>query len=212
MGNTEIAPFTALRITEEVINSATHGVGASMGVVGLVFGLLTLVSSPSFAVSFTIYGVCLITLMTVSTLYHALSFTRARGVFLVLDYCSIFLLIAGSYTPFAVMLYKGWAQVILLAVIWTLTAASIALNAALPRIMARYGTGIYLLFGWLAVVFIPKLGAMPGQVVWLVVVGGLLYTAGAVLQMSKKPFTHTVWHVFVVAAACCHYFAITKLV
>lgn len=212
MVNNTTTARNALKITEEVISSATHGLGAVLGIIGLVLGLLTLAAPTAFTVSFVLYGICLITLMSVSALYHALLFTRAKGIFQVLDHSGIFLLIAGSYTPFIITLYGGWAQAIFLALVWSLATAGIVFKATLPSVMNRFGAGVYIALGWLGLIFVPKLHALPGRVMWLVVIGGLLYTIGASLLAIKKPFVHVAWHIFVVAAACVHYFAITKLV
>lgn len=200
-----------LKIAEEIINSATHGVGAVAGIIGLTLGVLTLAAPKAFTIGFLLYCICLITLMTVSALYHAMIFTRFKHIFRMLDHSGIFLLIAGTYTPFAITLYSGWAQFALLAVIWTIAIGGILFRITLPKFMSRFSMGIYLAMGWLALVFIPKLHLLPAQVIWLVAAGGLLYTMGAALLAIKKPFIHVAWHIFVVAAAVLHFFAITKL-
>ncbi len=200
-----------LRIVEEIFNSTTHGLGAIAGIIGLVLGLATLVAPKDFTIGFIVYGVCLVTLMTASTLYHALIFTRSKPVFRILDHSGIFLLIAGSYTPLVLKLYSGWSQLIILAIVWGLAISGIVFRAALPKTMSRFGVGIYIALGWLALIFIPKLHLLPIQVIWLVAIGGLLYTFGAILLAIKKPFIHVAWHMCVVAAAVLHFFAITKL-
>ena len=211
MAGAQNKTISALNITEEVFNSSIHALGALAGIVGLVLGLLTLSAPASFTASFVIYAVCLVLLMTMSTMYHALTFSRANKVFRILDHSGIFLLIAGSFTPFIVVLYSGWLQIVLLAVVWSLAAAGIALRASLPKAMSRFGVGIYIAMGWMGLVFVPKLSELPGQAIWLLAIGGVLYTIGAALLIIKKPFIHVAWHVFVVAAAATHFFAITSL-
>ncbi|MFZ1324183.1 MAG: hemolysin III family protein [Candidatus Saccharimonadales bacterium] len=211
MNNTAPAR-TAAVITEEVINSSLHGLGAIAGIAGLIIGLIMLQGAPaSYAAAFSVYGVCLIILMLMSCLYHALKFTRARKVFRVLDHSSIFLLIAGSYTPFVMMLYGGWTQALMLAFIWSIAITGITLRAALPKLMSRYGMVVYIAMGWLGLMFIPKLGSLPPSAIWLLFAGGVFYTIGAALLAIKRPFIHTAWHLLVIAAALSHYLAIAQL-
>ncbi len=202
---------TPLKIVEEVFSSLTHGLGAVLGIVGLIVGLIMLDASTAFTISFWVYSICLVLLMTTSSLYHALKFTRAAKVFQILDHGAIFLLIVGSFTPFIVAMYNGWPMTILLAFVWGLAIAGVALKAAMPKSMAKFGVGIYIAYGWLAILFTPKMSSLPTNVMWLLLIGGVLYTTGAIFLASKKPFMHVTWHVFVVAAACIHYFAILGL-
>ena len=205
------APKSTVRIVEEIFNSITHGLGALAALVGLIIGLLTIVSPALFKVGFIIYGLSLILLMTVSSLYHALSFSRASRVFLVLDHCSIFILIAGSYTPFVISLYSGWTRVALLALVWAVAITSIAVNASIPKVLDRASMVFYISFGWMALLFLPKLNMLSPTVVWLLVAGGILYTVGAIMMALNKPFFHLSWHILVLAAATAHFFAIIKL-
>lgn len=202
---------SATSIVEEVLSSVTHGLGAAAGIAGLVLGIVSLHAPLSFRIGFVVYAASLILLMTISTLYHALSFSRARRVFLVLDHSSIFILIAGSYTPFILTLYAGWACVVMLAVVWAIAAASIAINASIPKVMERASMAFYIGFGWLALLLLPKLSLLSPAVLWLLVAGGVLYTVGAVFMALNKPFFHLSWHVFVLAAAASHFFAILRL-
>lgn len=203
--------ITPLKISEEVFNSITHGVGAVLGVLGLTIGLFTMSAQPLLTISFIIYGVCLIALMLASTLYHAFTFTRAKNVFSILDHSGIYLLIAGSYTPLIVYLYSGWAQIALLVLVWALAATGIVLKASLPIKMAKYSMALYIAFGWLALFLIPKLITLPNIILILIIASGVLYTLGASLLAFKKPFMHLAWHIFVVMAATAHFFAISIL-
>lgn len=202
---------TPLKIVEEVFSSLTHGLGAIFGVVGLIIGLVTLDASTAFTISFWVYSICLVLLMTTSSLYHALKFTGAARVFQILDHGAIFLLIVGTFTPFIVAMYSGWTMAVLLIIAWSLAITGITLKATLPKVMNKFGAGIYIAFGWLAILFVPKMSSLPPNVIWLLIIGGLLYTTGAIFLASKKPFMHVTWHVFVVAAACTHYFAVLGL-
>lgn len=201
------------KIVEEVFNSITHGLGAAAGVVGLVLGLIFMTSSTSFKVGFIVYSASLIILMLMSCLYHALTFTKAKKVFRFIDHSSIFLLIAGSFTPFVIYLYQGWWQTLLLAITWFIAAVGIVVTTVfvLPKDLKITGVVLYLAFGWLGLLFVPKITQLNHLVILLLVAGGLLYTVGTIPFALKKPFSHFSWHIFVVAAAIAHFFAIIKL-
>ena len=204
---------STVKIIEEIFNSVLHGLGAIAGIVGLVIGVITITTDLSYKVGFIVYCATLILLMLMSCLYHALKFTKAIKVFRVLDHSSIFLLIAGSFTPFIIYLYSGWIQVVLLGVTWAIAIAGISLTPTviLPKDLKKTNALFYIAFGWLALIFIPKLNMFSQPVLWLLIIGGSLYTVGVILYASKKPFMHFGWHVFVVAAAVLHFFAIIKL-
>lgn len=204
---------TKLKIVEEIFNSITHGLAMIASVVGLVIGLMTLVLPTSFKIGFVVYCLSLIILMLVSTLYHSLTFTKAKNVFRFLDHSSIFLLIAGSFTPFIIFLYDGWAQVTFLFLIWSIAVFGIVVTNiyVLPRNMKITGVLLYIVFGWLGLMFIPKMSMLSTSVIWLLLLGGFLYTAGTIPFALKKPFSHLSWHIFVIAAASAHFFAIIKL-
>ncbi|MCX6728713.1 MAG: hemolysin III family protein [Candidatus Saccharibacteria bacterium] len=202
-----------VKIVEEIFNSITHGLGAIAAIVGLVLGVILMVSSISFKVGFIIYASSLIILMLSSTLYHALAFTKANKVFQAIDHSSIFILIAGSFTPFIIYLYKGWAEVFFLSAVWLIAATGIAVTTTLvlPRKMKLTGVILYIGFGWMGIFLIPKMGLVSSTVIWLLIIGGVLYTVGTIPFAFKKPFAHFSWHLFVIAAAAFQFFAIIKL-
>lgn len=205
--------FTPKKITEEVLNSVVHGMAAVAGILGLLFGLVYLSESPpSVKIGFVIYCASLILLMTFSSLYHALIFSKAKGVFQLFDHSAIYLLIAGSYTPITIYLFDAWQMYSVLALIWVIAITGIVLRATLPNTMKRAGVGLYIGFGWIALFFIPQLQNLEWFVISLLVLGGVLYTLGALIMALKKPFTHFGWHLMVVLAATAHYFAIINLV
>ena len=201
--------ISPVNIVEEVINSATHGIGAVFSIIGLILGIMALSKPAIFTVSFILYTSSLIILMLASSIYHALIFTKASKVLRILDHNAIFLLIAGSYTPFIVFLYSGWAKIVLLILIWSLAILGITLKSTIPKAMMKYGMIIYIALGWLALIFIPKLSLIPPKVAYLLFIGGLLYSCGAIFLRFKKPFMHSAWHLFVMFAAGTHYLAIT---
>ena len=205
---------SAVKIVEEIFNSISHGLGAIAAIVGLVLGIIIMTSPASFKVGFIIYTISLIILMLASTLYHALAFTKARKIFRAIDHSSIFILIAGSITPFIIYLYKGWAQALFLAAVWVIAAAGIAVTTTLvlPKKMKKTGLMLYIGFGWMGLLLIPKMGLVNSTVIWLLFAGGVLYTVGTIPYAFKMPFSHFSWHLFVIAAACVQFFAIVKLV
>lgn len=202
-----------LKIVEEIFNSILHGLGAIAGIVGLVLGIVTITADLSYKVGFIIYCASLILLMLMSCLYHALKFTKAIKVFRALDHSSIFLLIAGSFTPFIIQLYSGWLQIVLLSITWVIaiTGVSLSPTVILPRDLKKTNAIFYIAFGWLALIFVPKIHMFSAVVLWLLIAGGALYTVGVILYANKKPFMHLGWHLIVIAAATLHFFAIIKL-
>jgi hemolysin III len=193
---------------EEIANSVSHGVGAlgaALAAPVLIAdaagrgGSLAAASAATFASSaFLLY--------LASTLYHALLGGRAKRVLRVFDHCGIFLLIAGTYTPFAVCALgggRGWA---LLALVWTIAVAGIVLRAANRTGSRKLLLPLYLSLGWVALAFIEPLAARlsPAGLAWLVA-GGVAYTAGVAFYAAERVrFAHFVWHLFVLGGTACH--------
>ena len=197
---------------EETINAWTHGLGALLSLGGLVV-LVILTSRHGDAwhiVSCSIYGVTLVLLFSSSTLYHSFRSQRLKHVLRIIDHASIFLLIAGTYTPFVLVNLRGGWGWSLFGVIWGLAMAGIVFQIFFVSRFRLLQTLIYLAMGWLVVIAIKPLLTrvpLPG-LIWLLA-GGLSYTVGALFYLWKKlPFHHAVWHLFVLAGSVCHYFAI----
>lgn len=201
---------------EEVANSVTHGLGLLASLVGAVVLVALSVEQGEawHVVSAAIYGVTLVALYAASTLYHALKGTRARGVLQVLDHCAIYLLIAGTYTPVTLVgLRGGWGWT-LFGVAWGLAVAGIGFKILATGRLAMLSTVAYVLMGWLCIVAVKPMFVLlsPGALA-LLALGGVLYTAGTVFYRSKRiPYSHAVWHLFVVAGSVCHYLAIALYV
>lgn len=197
---------------EEVANSITHGVGLALSVIGLgvLIVLACLYGSALHIASCSVYGVTLVVLYTASTLYHSFRSPRIKHIFKIIDHCAIYLLIAGTYTPFTlVMLRGGWGWS-LFGIIWMLTFVGIVFKLFFVNKFQIISTIIYVLMGWLAIVAIkPMLQMIPtGCILWLVT-GGLFYTIGVLFfAWHKIPYNHAIWHVFVVAGSVCHFFAV----
>ncbi|MGM0175480.1 PAQR family membrane homeostasis protein TrhA [Enterococcus sp. DIV0800] len=200
------------QITNEVLNAVTHGVGVMLSVVGFVF-LLRKAETGLDYVSFTIYGVSLLLLFLASTLYHSLIFTKAKKVFQVFDHCSIYLLIAGTYTPYCLLYIKGTIGIVLLSIIWLAAIVGIvykSLTLSKVKSVSKLSTILYNVMGWAVVIALPSLYQNVGlKGLLLLVGGGVAYTVGSVFySMKNKRFMHVVWHLFVMLGALLMFFSI----
>lgn len=197
---------------EELANSLTHGVGSILSIAGLVI-LLSLAVMRGGAwriVSCSIYGSTLLCLYMVSTLYHGVHSHRLKRILNICDHSAIYLLIAGTYTPFLLVNLRGGWGWSLFAVIWGLAMAGILLKVWSGKHSSILSTALYLLMGWLALIaFKPMLLRVPlSGLLWLLAGGGF-YTVGVVFYAWKKlPYHHAIWHGFVLAGSTCHYFAV----
>jgi hemolysin III len=200
------------RLGEEIANSVTHGVGALLSVVGLIvlvaYSVLT--GDPVRVVASVVYGVSLVLEYTASTLYHALPQPRAKHVFKILDHSGIYLLIAGSYTPFLLITLQGAGGWWMAAGIWALALIGIVVEGFWAYRPKWLSASVYLLMGWLAIFAIkPMIANLPSQGVALLVAGGLAYTIGTPFYVLKKvPYFHMVWHLWVLAGSALHFFAV----
>ena len=197
---------------EEIANSLTHGIGAALSIAGLVV-LVVLAAQYGDAwrvVSFSIYGATLVMLFTASTLYHSFSRPRIRKVLRIIDHCSIYLLIAGSYTPFMLVIIRGSWGWSLFGVIWGLALLGILMKTLFIGRNRILSTLTFIFMGWLCVIALKEMIAHiePGGML-LLAAGGLFYTLGAVFYIWKRlPYNHAVWHLFVLGGGICHYFSI----
>jgi hemolysin III len=202
---------TAHRLGDILANSITHGVGAILAAAGAVY--LIVVSTRGSAwivVSSSIFAGTLILVYLCSTLYHSLVRTRARHVFHVLDHAAIYLLIAGTYTPFTLVSLHGPVGWTLFAIVWTLAIAGVVFKSFAVGQFAAASAGVYLLQGWLVIFAArPLLHAIGAHgVIWLGA-GGIAYTLGVVFfALDRIRYFHAAWHLFVLAGSIAHYFAI----
>lgn len=201
---------------EEIANAVSHGIGALLAVIGTVILIVYAAynSSVSGIVIAAIYGFCLIFLYLMSTLYHALTNRTAKKIFQVLDHCSIFLLILGSYVPICLVLLPpqlGWQ---LLGINLLLTVVGITLNAISLDKWKKLSLLMYVLMGWSVIIALPHLWQMlPVSGLTLLVSCGLAYTVGIFFYADRKhKFMHSVWHVFVMAGSALHYFFVLYFV
>jgi hemolysin III len=197
---------------EEIFNTLTHMIGAVLAMAGLVVLVVSaaLRGDAWRVVSFSVYGLTLFLLYSASTLYHG-SGGRIKKFFQLVDHQSIYLLIAGTYTPFMLVTLRGAWGWSLFGIIWGLAAAGIAFDTLHQKGSRMPQLIIYLSMGWLITVALgPLLRAMPHWgVIWLMA-GGLFYTSGVFFYVKDKryPYFHGIWHLFVLAGSLCHYFAV----
>lgn len=201
-------PTSRYIITNEVFNAITHGLGVLLSLVGISLLMLKGVAlhSTVYIVSYAIYGTTMFLLFLCSTLFHSFIFTRAKKVFQVFDHDSIYLLIAGSYTPFCLLSIKGWLGWSLFTVIWLLAIIGIVYKSLTLRHthkISNISTLIYIIMGWLCLIAIkPLYDALSIEGVALLAGGGVAYTIGAFFySLAKIRYMHVVWHFFVLLGA-----------
>lgn len=200
-------------LAEELINSISHGVGALLAIAALVVGIVLSVmyNNTWCTVSVIIYGSTLILLYTDSTIYHSLRPNAGKKVFRVIDHCSIFLLIAGTYTPYTLVPLRGKFGWALFGIIWAAAALGITLTAIDLKKYSKLLMISYILMGWVMILAIkPLLTHMAVGGLLFLLAGGVFYTIGAVLYGigQHKKYIHCVWHFFVIAGSVMHYFSI----
>ena len=203
---------TRLSSFEEIVNSLTHGLGILLSVAALT--LLTvfaaLYGSAVHIVSCVIFGASLVLLYTASTLYHSFRSQKLKYIFKIIDHSCIYILIAGTYTPFLLVSLTGRLGWSLFGVIWFLALAGITLKIFFVHRFKMASTLAYILMGWIILLAIKPLSESlsAGGIVWLVA-GGLAYTLGVVFYAWKRlPFSHGIWHIFVIGGSVCHFFAV----
>ena len=209
----QLATESGYSVTEEVANSISHGLGMVFGIVGLVLLLMQAVSHGADALSITslsIYGASMILLYLASTLYHAIPFERAKRALKTFDHCAIYLLIAGTYTPFLLITLRTPLAITLMAVIWAIALIGIVLKIAFVYRFKRLSLATYLTMGWLSLIAIYPLAmtlATGGLV--LLAAGGIVYSIGVVFYVNKRiPYNHAIWHLFVLGGTVLHFLAI----
>ncbi|MBI1742001.1 hemolysin III family protein [Candidatus Acetothermia bacterium] len=199
-------------VGEELANSITHGIGIGLSLAG---GILLVVLAAVYGdvwriVSFSIFASSLVTLYLASTLYHSLRNPRVKQIFRIIDHAAIYLLIAGTYTPFLLVSLRGAWGWTLLGVIWGLALLGIAFKTLFIHKFRRLSTIVYIGMGWLCLVALHEmLIRIPvGGLIWLAA-GGIFYTMGVIFYVWRRlPYHHAVWHLFVLAGSTCHYLAV----
>jgi hemolysin III len=193
---------------EELLNSLTHGVGTVLAAVGLVLLVIlaALYGDGWRLLSFTIYGGCLVFLYLASTLYHSARRPRPKHFYRLLDHSAVYLLIAGTYTPFLLVSLRdpiGWTM---LAVVWGLALLGIAFKVFFIGRYEKWATIGYLLMGWMCLLaFREMITVLPTWGLIGIMVGGFFYTFGVIFYAWQRPYSHTSWHLFVMGGSATHY-------
>lgn len=201
---------------EEIANCVTHGVGLALSVAGLVALVVVawVYGGAWQIVSGSVYGASLVTLYAASTFYHGARGQRAKRLLQVLDHCCIYLLIAGTYTPFTLVTLRGGWGWTLFGLVWGIALAGIIFRVTFGNRYRPVAVASYVLLGWLCVIAAkPILATVPaGALLWLVA-GGLAYTSGVAFFASERiRHAHAIWHLFVLGGSICHFFAVVLYV
>lgn len=205
-----------LKKLREPVNSLTHWAGAILALLGLIVLLVIGWDTPAKAISLAVYGVSLIVMFSASATYHMVNVReKALEIFRKIDHSAIYLLIAGTYTPFCINAFSGFWKWGLLGIIWSLALIGIGVKIFVIRAPRWVNAGIYLLMGWLCVAAIGQIALLPTWVLGWMIAGGVIYSLGAVVYMTKifnfVPGVfgfHEVWHIFVILAALAHFVAV----
>lgn len=205
-----VAQYT---VGEEIANAVTHGVAALLSIAGLAVLVAFAVlysGSPKVVAAVSIFGASMVFLYTASTLYHSIPNPRAKKVLQYLDHSMIYILIAGSYTPFCLITLQGYTGIALLCAVWLIAIAGISLQAVLLNKADWINCLLYLSMGWLAVFVIdPLVSTLDSTGLALLVAGGLAYTVGVVFYIFERiPFSHAIWHTFVFAGTTLQFFSV----
>ena len=208
--------FPQYTVRERVADGCIHVIGVTASLVALTALLIVGVQAQPtlWIVSLSIYGLALVAMFACSAGYNLIARPKVKAVFRRLDHAAIFLMIAGTYTPFALMKMDARWGLTLLAVVWTMAAIGIALKLFAPRYLEGVTTALYLVQGWAVILaWHPLVSAVPEQVAFLLMLGGVLYTVGAVFHLwERMPFQNAIWHGFVLVAASVHYAAVIDII
>lgn len=208
--------FPQYSMRERVADGCIHVVGVTASLVALTALLIIGVRSQTmlWGVSLSIYGLAMVAMFFCSAGYHLIGRPRLKEIFRRLDHAAIFLMIAGTYTPFILIKMNDAWGLGLLAVVWGMAAIGIIIKLFLPRFLDGLSTALYLVQGWAVIAaWEPLMSALPGRVLTLLMAGGVLYTVGVVFHLWERlPYQNAIWHGFVLSAASCHFAAVIFVV
>lgn len=204
-------------VKEEIANAVTHGIGAllSIAALAILVVIACLYGTVWHIVAFSIFGSALLILYIASTLYHSLTHSKAKSLFRKFDHMSIFLLIAGTYTPFCLTVLSGWIGWTIFGITWACAISGIILKAFYTGKHEQLSTFLYVMMGWLILPAIkPLYDAVNAKSFIFLLLGGALYTAGTYffLKDTKKSYYHSIWHLFVLGGSVSHFFSVLYLV
>ena len=207
-------PFYTLR--EEVANSVTHGIGAALSAAGLItlVILAVLYGDVWRVVGFSVFGASLLALYLASTLYHAIQHRPAKRILRKCDHAAVYLLIAGTYTPFLLISLRGTIGMPMLAVVWGMALIGVIWKIFFTGRYEVIATIVYVLMGWMCLLAFRQMVAnVPPLGVALLFAGGIVYTLGVLFYaLEKIPYNHAVWHLFVMAGSASHFYCIVNCV
>ncbi|WP_128894945.1 PAQR family membrane homeostasis protein TrhA [Longirhabdus pacifica] len=199
-------------VKEEIANAISHGIGTLLSIAGLVLLVVysSLYGDAWHIVSFSIFGASLVILYLFSTLLHSLPKGKAKNVFEILDHSAIYLLIAGTYTPFLLTILRGPLGWTMFGIIWGMAATGIVLKVFFVKRFVILSTLCYIAMGWMIIIaYKPLISNFSAEGMTWLVIGGVLYTLGTIFYVWKKvPYHHAIWHVFVILGSVAHFFAI----
>lgn len=197
---------------EEIANSVTHGVAALLSIAGLVvmLSMMPVTAGAATITAAAVFGASMIFLYTASTLYHAIPNLRVKRILQVLDHSAIYVMIAGSYTPFCLVTLKGTTGTMLCIAVWSIALAGIILQPVLMKRAEWLNCLLYLLLGWCVVlVFEPLMAALPSAGIWLLAAGGVVYSLGVIFYLWERiPYNHAIWHLFVLGGTALQFFSV----
>ncbi|TQV73014.1 hemolysin III family protein [Aliikangiella marina] len=194
---------------EEIWNVASHAVGFALAIVGLVF-LILRAEGPVEVTSVSIYGGTLVFMFLASTVYHAINHPQSKRILKIIDHSAIYLLIAGTYTPFLLISLDGLISLASIIFIWTVAIIGVGFKLFAGHRFPKLSLGTYLSMGWFAVLLgYPLYLAVPTGGLWLLLSGGVLFSLGVIFYVAKhKKYTHAIWHLFVVGGCICHFYSV----
>ena len=208
-------PMKHYTLGEEIANAVSHGLGALLAIAGCVVLIVcsALDHSPLKVVTSSIFGASLILMFVMSTMYHALSNRKAKSVFRIFDHNAIFLLIAGTYTPLTLVALQGWIGWAIFGVVWAATILGIVLNSINMERFKKFSMVCYLVTGWCIIVaIVPLIQHLNLVDLIFLLAGGIAYTVGILFYRLKSiQYMHSIWHLFVLAGAVCHYFCVLNV-
>ena len=212
-GSTPLAALGGYSRAEEIANAVTHGIAAVLSVVGL--GTLIYCASvwsgrSEVITAAAVFGAATVFLYTASTLYHAVRNLRAKRILQMLDHSAIYIMIAGSYTPFCLVTLKGTTGTLLCAAVWTIAVVGVILQPVLLKRAEWLNCLIYLLLGWCVVLVTkPLIAALPEKGLGLLAAGGVVYSLGVIFYLWERiPFNHAIWHLFVLGGTVLQFFSV----
>lgn len=208
----EKAAYRQLSVKEEIFNSVTHGIGTLLSIAALVILVILAVGKGDtwHIVSYSIYGSTLVLLYLSSTLYHSFTKEKIKNLFARFDHAAIFLLIAGTYTPFLLTVLRGTLGWVLFGIIWGVALIGIIIRSIYLTRFRKLMVALYLAMGWLFVVAVgPMIKNLPILSVIFLFLGGIFYSVGVIFYVKRNlKYGHGIWHLFVLAGSIMHFFAV----